>query len=136
MPAVEAIIRSLPLTLCHGDCNPGNVLFDADGAMVWTDWQEVRLARGPEDLSFFLQQAAIAGGVFSSEAALSAYRASLVAELHADVSLAAIRRVVDAAELRSRGLHWPAYLSDATAAELGGMLERLRSLTERLELET
>jgi Ser/Thr protein kinase RdoA (MazF antagonist) len=34
MGAVEAIIASLPLTLCHGDCNPGNVLVAPDGGLI------------------------------------------------------------------------------------------------------
>ena len=61
MPAVRALIDRAPRTLCHGDCNPWNTLRDGDGALVWIDWQEVRLGRGPEDLAFFLQRAAVAG---------------------------------------------------------------------------
>ena len=57
IPEFGALLLSLPLTLCHGDCHIGNLLRDSHGHLVWADWQEVRLGRGPEDLSFLQQRA-------------------------------------------------------------------------------
>lgn len=134
MEAVDAIIASLPLTVCHGDCNPGNVLTATDGGLVWTDWQEIRLARGPEDLSFLLQQAAIFGGAVPYDAALATYQATLAVETGQDVPLALIRHMVAAAELRSRALLWPAYLTEAAPDDVAAMLWRLRDLAECLQI--
>lgn len=124
----EAIITSLPLTLCHGDCNPGNILIDADGSLIWTDWQEVRVARGPEDLSFLIQQTTILGGIPSYDAILAAYRDTLSAETGQDYPLALLQQAVAAAELRSRALHWPAYLAEAAPDVVTAMLDRIRDL--------
>jgi hypothetical protein len=128
MGAVEAIIASLPLTLCHGDGNPGNVLVAPDGELIWADWQEVHAARGPEDLSFLLQQATIFGGSVPYDAILATYQETLAVATGHDLPCALIRRVVAAAELRSRALHWPAYLSTAAPDEVATMLRRIRDL--------
>jgi hypothetical protein len=128
MGVVEAVIASLPLTLCHGDCNPGNVLVAPDGGLIWADWQEVRAARGPEDLSFLLQQATICGGSVPYDAVLATYQETLAAATGQDIPLALIRHVVAAAELRSRALHWPAYLGAAAPDDVAAMLHRIRYL--------
>jgi Phosphotransferase enzyme family len=128
MGAVEAIIASLPLTLCHGDCNPSNVLVAPDGGLIWADWQEVRAARGPEDLSFLLQQATILGGRVPYDAVLATYQETLAMATEYNIPLALVRRVVAAAELRSRALHWPAYLGEAAPHDVAAMLYRIRDL--------
>lgn len=66
----DPALQSLPLTLCHGDCHHGNLLINAAGEWVWADWQEVGIGRGPEDLSFFLQRARMAGGRVPEEVAI------------------------------------------------------------------
>lgn len=134
MGTAESLVAALPPTLCHGDCNPGNVLVAADGGLVWADWQEVRTAQGPEDLSFLLQQAAILGGDVPYDAALTAYRDALTDATGRDIPLASIRCAVAAAELRSRALHWPAYLGEAAPDEVAAMLWRIRRLANELGL--
>src|SRR5262249_53164395 len=126
--AFDAHIASPPLTLCHGDCNPGNVLRDVDGDLVWADWQEVRLACGPEDLSFLLQQATIFGGTVPYQAALARYQEALAAATGRDIPLPILQRLVAATELRSRALHWPAYLTASPPDDVAAMLRRISDL--------
>jgi aminoglycoside phosphotransferase (APT) family kinase protein len=121
-----------PLTLCHGDCHMGNLLQDAQGNLVWADWQEVGLGRGPEDLSFFFQRAHKVP--VPCEDLLLAYHESLQEATGEEISLTAVCRIVDAAELRTRLLYWPAYLTGAAAQDMAAMLCRMESLADRLEL--
>lgn len=132
--AVPNILQLLPLTLCHGDCITANVLRDAEGRFVWADWQEVRLARGPEDLAFFLQRASIAGAAIQRDAIISAYHQSLEASSGLAIPLSIIYKVMDAAELWSRLLYWPAYLVQASESSLEAMLQSIRALAERLDI--
>ncbi len=132
--AVNNIIQSLPLTLCHGDCIPGNVLRDADGQFVWTDWQEVQLGCGPADISFFLQRASSDGPTVPHDAAIATYHASLQEHLNQPLDLASIHRAVDASELWTRTLYWPAYLVDASESALADMIGQMQALTEKLAL--
>jgi hypothetical protein len=44
------------------------------------------------------------------------------------IPLALIRRVVAAAELQSRALHWPAYLDEAAPDDVAAMLHRIQHL--------
>jgi hypothetical protein len=130
--ACDTQIASLPPTLCHGDCNPGNVLRDADGDLVWADWQEVRLACGPEDLSFLLQQATIFGGTVPYPAVLARYQEILAGATGRDIPLTMLQRVVAATELRSRALHWPAYLTASPPDDVAAMLRRISDLAAGL----
>ena len=129
---LTAIREALPLTLCHGDCNPGNVLGDVGGSLRWIDWQEVGIGCGPEDLAFFLQQSTVAGAAVPAEEALAVYQAQLERETGEVLRPGLLQRVVDAAELRSRTLDWPTYLAQAPEQEVARMLERIRELVDRL----
>jgi aminoglycoside phosphotransferase (APT) family kinase protein len=130
--AVEATIAAFPLTLCHGDFHVENILEARDGELVVADWQEVGLGRGPEDLSFFLQRASFSSGTVPAEDVISAYQQSLAIETGDALLLADIRRVIDAAEFRTRLLHWPAYLTGASADQMTDMLERIRTIAAAL----
>lgn len=134
IPRINAMIQSLPMTLCHGDCNTWNVLRDTNGNFIWADWQEVGFGYGPEDLSFFLQQASIAGGMIPYEDALATYQEYLQAETNEDIPLVAIRRAVDAAALWTDVLYWPAYLAQASAQQLTDLLHRIHDLADRLAI--
>jgi Ser/Thr protein kinase RdoA (MazF antagonist) len=125
---IGTALSSFPVTLCHGDFHIDNILVDRGGEMVLADWQEVGPGRGPEDLSFFLQRASFSGGRVPEEGMIRAYRHSLVANTGEDVAVPDIRRVVDAAELRTRLLHWPAFLADASEHQLAELLGRIRIL--------
>lgn len=135
MLEVDGRMNALPLTICHGDCNSPNVLRDEAGHLIWTDWQEVRLGCGPEDLSFFLQQGGIWGAVIPRPAVLDAYHAVLETETGLSISRSSIEQVMDAAELWSRTLYWPAYLRGAPAAQLAEMLQLIFRLADKLELK-
>ena len=53
----EARLAGYPLTLVHGDCHLGNVLWSDDGAPVLADWAQAGVGLGPGDMSFLLQRA-------------------------------------------------------------------------------
>lgn len=133
MPTVVKIIGSLAPTLCHGDCIPTNVLRSAEGHLIWTDWQEVRRARGPEDLSFFLQRAVHAGAVVSPERMIATYQETLSTMIDDTPSLKSVQQVIDAAELQSRVLEWPPYLLGVSVDELKAMAQRIDELAEKLQ---
>lgn len=130
---VGAALSSFPVTLRHGDFHIDNILVDRGGEMVLADWQEVGPGRGPEDLSFFLQRASFSGGRVPEEEMIRAYRRSLAANTGEDVAVSDIRRVVDAAELRTRLLHWPAFLASASERQLAELLDRIRILAGGLK---
>lgn len=132
IPTIDAIIHSFPMTLCHGDCHIGNLLRDSQGNLIWADWQEVGLGRGPEDVSFLLQRALFAGGVVASESVIKAYQEHIEVQTGEEISLTAIKRVVDSAELRMQLLHWPFYLKQAPVEQISNMLDRIEMLAKRL----
>jgi hypothetical protein len=117
VPEIGATLEPFPRTLCHGDCHIGNLLRDGEGNLVWADWQEVGISRGPEDLSFPLQRAFPTGETCFAEAAITQYRARLEAETGEPVSLDDVRRAMDGYELRARLLEWPTYLDGDAAAD-------------------
>jgi aminoglycoside phosphotransferase (APT) family kinase protein len=126
--AVDAIIRSWPVALYHGDCHRDNFLRDDQGNLVWADWQEVGVGAGPEDLSFFWQRAAAVGDVLPVEQMLTIYHGRLQAQTDAAISLPAVQRVAYASELRATLLHWPFYLQQASVAQIGRLLQRIEQL--------
>jgi aminoglycoside phosphotransferase (APT) family kinase protein len=126
--AVDAIIRSWPVALCHGDCHRDNFLRDNQGNLVWADWQEVGVGAGPEDLSFFWQRAAAAGDALPVEQMLVIYHERLQAQTGAAISLPAVQRVARASELRTTLLHWPFYLQQASVAQIVRLLQRIEQL--------
>jgi len=121
-----------PVTLCHGDFHSENVLIGHDEALVLSDWQEVGIGRGPEDLSFFIQRATFSGGKVPVEDMFEAYRQSVIAITGQDIQLEDIRRVADLAELRTRLLDWPEFLDEAPAHQLSDMIERIEVLAYAL----
>lgn len=132
MPTVDKIIQLLPMTLCHGNCEPSNVLRDSDGNFIWADWQEVGPGRGPEDISFFLQQSSIAEGAPPYEEALVAYHECLEVGTGHTIPLSTIYRVVDAVALWVDVLYWPAYLGQASSHQLVNLLHRIHSLADQI----
>lgn len=132
MLVVDKIIQSLPMTLCHGNCEPSNVLRDSNGNFIWADWQEVGPGRGPEDLSFFLQQSSIAGGMPPYEDTLAAYHECLEVGTGQSIPLATIYRVVNAVALWADVLYWPAYLGQASRHQLLDLLHRIHFLANRI----
>jgi len=131
---IESVMQSLPLTLCHGDCHIDNLLEDSCGNFIWADWQEVGLGGGPEDLSFFLQRARASGGKPPYVKMIEAYQNSLEAALDEKIPLAFIQRVMDGFELRTRLLHWPAYLLQASEEKVADTLYRIEKLAGKLEM--
>ncbi len=130
---VATVLPSFPVTLCHGDFHIDNILFDHGGEMVLADWQEVGPGRGPEDLSFLLQRASFSGGSVPEEEMIRAYQRSLMTNTGEDVAVSDIHRVMDAAELRTRLLHWPAFLAGASEWQLAELLGRIQVLATGLE---
>jgi|SRR5579884_476682 len=122
-------LRNLPPTLCHGDCHHGNLLIHGEGEWRWADWQEVGIGRGPEDLSFFLQRARMAGGPIPEDAAITAYHRSLTAAIAQPIPLTAVRQAVAASELRTLLIFWPPFLSQVSSTQMAGLVRRLHRLT-------
>jgi Ser/Thr protein kinase RdoA (MazF antagonist) len=131
---VEHTVQSLPPTLCHGDFHVANLLDDGEDGFIWADWQEVGIGRGPEDLSFFIQRASFDGGVVPRDELTGAYQASLETAIGQEIPLSSILRVMDGAELRTRLLHWPAYLKQASRESLAEIVDRIDQLAGRLEI--
>ncbi len=121
-----------PVTICHGDFHTDNVLIGHDGALVLSDWQEVGFGRGPEDLSFFIQRGTFSGGNVPVEAMFDAYRRSVMTNTGRDVPMRDIRRVADAAELRTRLIDWPEFLVESPAHQVADMIERIEALASAL----
>jgi hypothetical protein len=135
-PEMGADLCPFPMTLCHGDCHLGNLLRDPHDNLVWADWQEVGLGCGPEDLSFLLQRAYPAGDAPLAPAVTEAYQAALEAATGQRVPLSAVRRAMDAFELRMRLLQWPFYLGQAPVAWVSGMARRVEQLVQSVFLKT
>lgn len=135
IPAVDEILEACPITLCHGDCHIGNLLRDAQGNLVWADWQEVGLGHGPEDLSFLLQRAAHDGADIPWDQVAACYQERLQAQIGEPVPLAEIQRTMDAAELRTELLQWPFYLQWASVEQVSAMVRRIQLLAGRLGLD-
>jgi aminoglycoside phosphotransferase (APT) family kinase protein len=133
--ALDAILAAFPVTLCHGDCHIGNLLRDERGNLVWADWQEVGLGRGPEDLSFLLQRAAHDGGSIPWEQTVAIYQRHLQAHIGELVPLADIQRTMDASELRTELIQWPFYLQWASIEQVSRMVNRIQSLAGQFGLE-
>jgi aminoglycoside phosphotransferase len=131
-PSSNQVIN-LPLTLCHGDAHHENVLVRGDGAWVWADWQEVGIGYGHDDLSFFYQRAAAAGGRVSLSLLLHAYQAELANCVGTTIDLTVLEQAVARSELTTRLLHWPAYLADAADAVVRQHVARVAVLLDSLE---
>ena len=132
LPEIDARLRDVPATLCHGDCHIDNLLRDAQGGLVWADWQKVGMGRGPEDLSFLFQRAFVTGNEALTGRVVAAYHERLEAQTGEPISLAAIQRVIDGFELRMSLLEWPFYLGWAPVELVSGMLDRMDTLIVRL----
>lgn len=122
----------LPLTLCHNDFHMENLLRADGGQFIWTDWQEVGVGYGADDLSFFCQRAAHAGADVPLELMLAAYRDELETCTGQRVDAQALRARVARHELLTRLLHWPAYLVGAAPAALDAQLGRIEQLAAQL----
>jgi Ser/Thr protein kinase RdoA (MazF antagonist) len=131
VPALDAVIRAFPATLCHGDCHLGNVLQDEHGHLLWADWSEVGVGAGPADLSFLIQRANAEGASFSIDTLSAAYHRQLVKAIDPPISLEEIQRLMDVSELRTRLIEWPHYLGGALAESVSTLLRRIDDLLTR-----
>lgn len=130
LETTQPLLAKIPQTVIHGDCHPGNVLQGENGALVWTNWSEVSVGRGPEDISFFYQRAEFAGGTVPWDAMITAYHASLQNALGQDISIDDIRRAAEASEWSVRLLQWPHYFDQASPKSVQSFLSRLDELSE------
>jgi Ser/Thr protein kinase RdoA (MazF antagonist) len=130
LDASPTILPGFPRTLCHNDCHMGNLLRDGSGQLVWSDWQEVGVGYGPEDLSFFFQRAAAAGATIPVDATVTTYHQHLTALTHTTLSLEAVQRHMRKYELRMLLVQWPAYLGQAAPAHVLAHVQRIEQLAE------
>jgi hypothetical protein len=128
----EARLADCPLTLVHGDCHLGNVLWSDDGAPVLADWAQAGVGLGPGDMSFLLQRACgpADDAAFARWAARYAARLGEVAPGQPDPAWTL--RVMDAYELRLRLLVWPHYFDWMPREAVVHQAVRLALVVERL----
>lgn len=126
----------LPLTLCHGDAHHENLLVREDGAWVWSDWQEIGIGYGPDDVSFFYQRASASGARADLEQMLRAYHEELERQTRKTVEFAAIRRRAGMYELMTRLFHWPMYLQQAGESTVRLQVSRVLELLADLDPES
>lgn len=136
MPAMDARMATSPVTLCHGDFHPGNLLRGPAGEWIWADWQEVRLGPGVDDLAFFWQRAfAAAATPPPYEAMVQAYGAGLETAGGArPATREQLGRALAWAELRSWLLDWPGYLGALPDTRVERILRRIDTLMDEWEI--
>ena len=120
---LDRVDEKLPTCLVHGDLHAGNLLRAPDGELVWTDWQEVGLGQGPEDLALLWQRAESDGADPPREAMLATYAAARGIP-HDDTLVQA----TVAAEIRLLLLDWPVFLQHADPDRRALMRRRLHLL--------
>jgi aminoglycoside phosphotransferase (APT) family kinase protein len=128
---LQALRQATPMTLCHGDCHIGNLLYDAGDRLVWADWQEVGIGRGPDDLSFLLQRAVADGASVPETSLLAAYRDELIALTGTSLTLKTLQGIMDAFELRTRLLEWPPYLAMGDDRRIAAHVARIEQILSR-----
>lgn len=116
---VEAV-TTLPDCLLHGDFHAENLLLDQDDRLLFSDWQEVGIGHGPEDLVFLWQRAEADGARPPREQMLRAYAAARGHE-----PTESLRRAMLAAELLLLLAQWPPFLAVAGPTVRDGMTRRL-----------
>ncbi|RAP75712.1 aminoglycoside phosphotransferase family protein [Paenibacillus montanisoli] len=121
-----------PRTLCHGDFHMENVLQQADNSPVISDWQEVCIASGPEDVSFFLQRASASGNPISSDAVIEVYTETVNDILRENLSIRSVRDVIDADKLHTMLVHWPQYLLGSSREVILGISSEMKAAASRL----
>lgn len=102
---LRTALQRLPVCLVHGDCHAENLLRDADDNLVWADWAEVAVGRGPEELAILWQRAEFDGATVPRGLMVDAYARARDVEVDD-----AFRDAVTAAELLMVLLGWPAFL--------------------------
>jgi len=120
---LDRVDEKLPTCLVHGDLHAGNLLRAPDGELVWTDWQEVGLGQGPEDLALLWQRAEFDGADPPRAAMLATYAAARGIP-HDDTLVQA----TVAAEIRLLLLDWPVFLQHADPDRRALMRRRLHLL--------
>jgi Ser/Thr protein kinase RdoA (MazF antagonist) len=136
VPRLDGERARLPHTLCHGDAHRDNLLQGETDGWIWADWQDVRLAEGVGDLSFFWQRAfTVTDSVPPVERLLGAYVEGLsragVPGLTEDVLGPAIAWT----ELMSWLIAWPPYMGWLEPGVRGRVLQRIDAIVRRLELD-
>jgi Phosphotransferase enzyme family len=115
----------LGTVLTHGDCHVGNLLLGPGGRILWTDWQEVCLSTGLDDLVFLWQRAEFDGARPPRDAMTSAYAAAR--SLQPDDNL---RSALGGCELRSLLVGWPAFLDYGGPDRRQLMIRRFQQLVD------
>ena len=120
---LRASLHRLPACLVHGDCHAANLLRDTDDNVIWADWAEVGVGRGPEELAILWQRAEFDGATVPREAMVDAY--ALARRIDVD---AVLRDAIRSAELLMVLLGWPDFLIERPSRGrdgLFGLVERL-----------
>jgi Ser/Thr protein kinase RdoA (MazF antagonist) len=123
---LRTALHRLPSCLVHGDCHADNLLRDADDNLVWVDWAEVGVGRGPEELAILWQRAEFDGATVPRELMIDAY--ARARGIKADDVL---REAVRAAELLMVLLGWPAFLIEQPSLGRDALFAHFERLASR-----
>jgi Ser/Thr protein kinase RdoA (MazF antagonist) len=122
---LRTALHELPVCLVHGDCHAENLLSDGGGHLVWADWAEVGVGRGPEELAILWQRAEFDGATVPREPMVSAYASARgVGVDHA------FRSALTAAELLMMLLSWPAFLLEKPSHGREALFRRFEQLAQ------
>jgi aminoglycoside phosphotransferase (APT) family kinase protein len=122
-PTVAAVLASVPATLVHGDCHPGNILAGRDGAVL-IDWANARWGPAMLDLANLCRL---------GSPALAAYRAAWSRVTGAPPDEADLRREFWYATLQVNIQYLPYAADHLRAASIARMCERGRAAVAALE---
>lgn len=131
---LQDISHSMPKTVCHGDFHMENILLDSVGTPLLSDWQEVCISSGPNDISFFLNRAKASGASLAEEDAVAYYVDKLEKLLGNQIGTASVNQVISASSILTSLIHWPHYLSDASIETIEAVLSDLYLHGKRLHL--
>jgi Ser/Thr protein kinase RdoA (MazF antagonist) len=116
-------LQRLPACLVHGDCHAENLLRDAEGHLVWVDWAEVGVGRGPEELAILWQRAEFDGARVPRGQMVDVY-----AQARGIAVDDPLREAVAAAELLMVLLGWPAFLIERPSQGRDALFRRVVQL--------
>jgi Ser/Thr protein kinase RdoA (MazF antagonist) len=116
-------VHRLPVCLVHGDCHAENLLVDSEGHLVWADWAEVGVGRGPEELAILWQRAEFDGAAVPREPMVTTYAQARGIDVDD-----AFREALTAAELLMILLGWPAFLLERPSGGRDALFRRFERL--------
>ncbi len=133
MDTICRILNEPPYTVCHGDFHPGNIMLDQDRLIV-CDWQNVGIAKGAGDVSFFISRGKAAGIAMEEAQLVDYYRQRLSFYTGTQVSGAEVYAVINASTAYVSFMFWAYYLTDADVHSVWQVYDRMVSAFQALRI--